>query len=322
MEKRTVIVGNNHQKVVLIGDGAVGSSFAFSMVQQGIAEEFAIIDMSKDRTVGDSLDLEDGTPFTEPKNIYSGDYPDCKDADLVVITAGAPQKPGETRLDLVNKNLQIISSIVKPVVDSGFKGIFLVAANPVDIITYATWKLSGFPKERVIGSGIYLDSARLRVALGKKFKVSPKSVHAYILGEHGDSEFAAYSNATIGTKPLLDIAKEESVSEDELAKIEDSVRNKAYDIISKKGATFYGIGTALMRISKAILRDENAVLPIGAYMEGQYGIKDVYIGTPAVINGQGIARIIETPLSDSESKKMKDSADTLKKILDEGMSKL
>lgn len=312
----------NHQKVVLVGDGAVGSSYAFAMAQQGIAEEFVIVDVVKDRTVGDALDLEDATPFTAPKNIYSGEYSDCKDADLVVITAGAPQKPGETRLDLVNKNLNILSTIVKPVVDSGFDGIFLVAANPVDILTYATWKFSGFPKEKVIGSGISLDTARLRVALGKKFNVSPESVDAYILGEHGDSEFAAYSSATIGTKPLLEIAKEEGVSTDELAEIEDSVRNKAYEIINKKGATFYGVGTALMRISKAILRDENAVLPVGAYMDGEYGLNDIYIGTPAVINGQGLNRVIEAPLSDDEKKKMTDSATTLKKVLTDGLNAL
>lgn len=313
----------NHQKVVLVGDGAVGSSFAFAMAQQGIAEEFVVVDVIKERTQGDALDLEDATPFTSPKKIYSGEYSDCKDADLVVITAGAPQKPGETRLDLVNKNLKILSTIVKPIVDSGFNGIFLVAANPVDILTYATWKFSGFPKEKVIGSGISLDTARLRVALGKKFNVSSASVDAYILGEHGDSEFAGYSAATIGTKPLLEIAKEEGVSTDDLAKIEDEVRNKAYEIINKKGATFYGVATAMTRISKAILRDENAVLPVSAYMDGQYdGLKDIYIGTPAVINGSGLARVIESPLNADEKQKMAASAKTLKKVLNDGLANL
>lgn len=315
-------MSKNHQKVVLVGDGAVGSSYAFAMAQQGIAEEFAIVDIIKERTEGDAMDLEDATAFTAPKNIYSADYDTCKDADLVVITAGAPQKPGETRLQLVDKNLKIIKSVVEPIVKSGFDGIFLVAANPVDILTYAVQKLSGFPKNKVVGSGTSLDSARLRVALGKKLHVDPRDVIANIMGEHGDSEFAAYSSATVGGKPLLDIAKDEGISEDELLKIEDDVRNKAYEIINRKGATFYGVATALMRISKAILRDENSVLPIGAPMNGEYGLNDLYIGTPAVVNASGVAKVIEVPLNNREKKAMADSAKQLEEVAKNGMAKL
>ena len=315
-------MSKNHQKVVLVGDGAVGSSYAFAMAQQGIAEEFAIVDIIKERTEGDAMDLEDATAFTAPKNIYSADYDTCKDADLVVITAGAPQKPGETRLQLVDKNLKIIKSVVEPIVKSGFDGFFLVAANPVDILTYAVQKLSGFPKNKVVGSGTSLDSARLRVALGKKLDVDPRDVIANIMGEHGDSEFAAYSSATVGGKPLLDIAKDEGISEDELLKIEDDVRNKAYEIINRKGATFYGVATALMRISKAILRDENSVLPIGAPMNGEYGLNDLYIGTPAVVNASGVAKVIEVPLNDREKKAMADSAKQLEEVAKNGMAKL
>ena len=315
-------MSKNHQKVVLVGDGAVGSSYAFAMAQQGIAEEFAIVDIIKERTEGDAMDLEDATAFTAPKNIYSADYDTCKDAELVVITAGAPQKPGETRLQLVDKNLKIIKSVVEPIVKSGFDGIFLVAANPVDILTYAVQKLSGFPKNKVVGSGTSLDSARLRVALGKKLHVDPRDVIANIMGEHGDSEFAAYSSATVGGKPLLDIAKDEGISEDELLKIEDNVRNKAYEIINRKGATFYGVATALMRISKAILRDENSVLPIGAPMNGEYGLNDLYIGTPAVVNASGVAKVIEVPLNDREKKAMADSAKQLEEVAKNGMAKL
>lgn len=322
MKGRLFIMSKNHQKVVLVGDGAVGSSYAFAMAQQGIAEEFAIVDIIKERTEGDAMDLEDATAFTAPKNIYSADYDTCKDADLVVITAGAPQKPGETRLQLVDKNLKIIKSVVEPIVKSGFDGIFLVAANPVDILTYAVKKLSGFPKNKVIGSGTSLDSARLRVALGKKLHVDPRDVIANIMGEHGDSEFAAYSSATVGGKPLLDIAKDEGISEDELLKIEDDVRNKAYEIINRKGATFYGVATALMRISKAILRDENSVLPIGAPMNGEYGLNDLYIGTPAVVNASGVAKVIEVPLNDREKKAMADSAKQLEEVAKNGMAKL
>lgn len=322
MKGRLFIMSKNHQKVVLVGDGAVGSSYAYALVQQGLAEELAIVDLVKKRTEGDALDLEDATVFTAPKQIYSADYDTCKDADLVVITAGAPQKPGETRLQLVDKNLKIIKSVVEPIVKSGFDGIFLVAANPVDILTYAVQKLSGFPKNKVVGSGTSLDSARLRVALGKKLDVDPRDVIANIMGEHGDSEFAAYSSATVGGKPLLDIAKDEGISEDELLKIEDDVRNKAYEIINRKGATFYGVATALMRISKAILRDENSVLPIGAPMNGEYGLNDLYIGTPAVVNASGVAKVIEVPLNDREKKAMADSAKQLEEVAKNGMAKL
>lgn len=309
-------------KIILVGDGAVGSTYAFSLVQQGIAQELGIVDIVKERTQGDAIDLADATPWIAPKTIYSAEYSDAKDADLVVISAGAPQKPGETRLQLVDKNLKIIKSVVEPIVKSGFNGIFLVAANPVDILTYAVQKLSGFPRNKVVGSGTSLDSARLRVALAKKFDVSPVDVSANIMAEHGDSEFAAYSSATIGGKPLLDLAKEKGVSDEELLKIEDDVRNKAYEIINKKGATFYGVAAALARISKAILRDEDTVLPVSAYIDGQYGINDVYIGTPAVVCADGIKQVIEVPLNEEEQTKMTESAKTLKEVLNDGLKNL
>ena len=312
----------NHQKVVLVGDGAVGSSYAFAMAQQGLAEEFVIVDVIKERTEGDALDLEDATVFTAPKNIYSGDNSDCADSDLVVITAGAPQKPGETRLQLVGKNLKIIKSIVKPIVDSGFDGIFLVAANPVDVLTYAVWKFSGFDKSRVIGSGTSLDSARLRVALAKKLNVDPRDVNANIMAEHGDSEFAAYSTATAGGVPVLQLAEEAGLSFDDLLQIEDETRHKAYEIINRKGATFYGIATCLMRISKAILRDENAILPVGAALDGEYGLNDIFIGTPAVINGSGLAKVIEVKLDDREKDLMAKSAATLRQVTADGIAAL
>lgn len=310
-----------HQKVILIGDGAVGSSYAFAMVQQGIAQEFGIIDIAKDKTKGDAIDLSDALPFTSPKKIYSADYSDCKDADLVVITSGAPQKPGETRLDLVNKNLGIINAVVNPVVESGFHGIFLVAANPVDILTYATWKISGFPKDKVIGSGTSLDTARLRQAVADVAGVSAQSVHGYILGEHGDTEFAAWSHLTIGGMTIAEYQKKHpELTNEKLQKIYESVRDAAYTIINLKGATFYGVGTALARISKAIFNDENAVLPLSVYMEGQYDINDVFIGSPAVINRNGIKEIIELPLPADEEASMKASAKQLKKIIDDAFS--
>lgn len=303
-------------KVILVGDGAVGSSYAFAMVQQGIAQELGIVDIVKDRTKGDAIDLADATPWTAPKKIYSAEYSDAKDADLVVISAGAPQKPGETRLDLVNKNLKILSSIVEPIVESGFQGIFLVAANPVDILTHATWKMSGFPKERVIGSGTSLDSARLQKVIGEMENVDPSSVNAYMLGEHGDTEFPVWSYNNVGGVKVADWVKNHpEVGEDKLEAIHDEVRDMAYKIINLKGATFYGIGTALARISKAILRDEHAVLPLSVDLDGEYGLHDIHIGTPAVVGRKGLEQIIEMPLSDEEKKLMKASADQLEEVM-------
>lgn len=315
-------MAQHHQKVVLVGDGAVGSSYAFALMQQGIAEELVIVDIMKERTEGDALDLEDAAPWTFNKNVYSGSYDDAKDADLVVITAGAPQKPGETRLDLVDKNLKIIKSIVSPIVESGFNGIFLVAANPVDILTMAVQKFSGFPKNRVFGSGTSLDTARLRMALAKKFNVSPEAVDAYILGEHGDSEFANFDEALIGGRSLKLWAAEAGISDADLDQILYDTAHKAYEIINRKGATFYGIGTSLARITRAIFRDEKMVLPVGAWMEGQYGLNDIYIGTPAVIGANGVEAVIEATLSEEEAAKMAASAKTLKEVAEGGFARL
>lgn len=315
-------MAQHHQKVVLVGDGAVGSSYAFALMQQGIAEELVIVDIMKERTEGDALDLEDAAPWTFNKNVYSGSYDDAKDADLVVITAGAPQKPGETRLDLVDKNLKIIKSIVSPIVESGFNGIFLVAANPVDILTMAVQKFSGFPKNRVFGSGTSLDTARLRMALAKKFNVSPEAVDAYILGEHGDSEFANFDEAMIGGRLLKVWAAEAGISDEDLDQILYETAHKAYEIINRKGATFYGIGTSLARITRAIFRDEKMVLPVGAWMDGQYGLNDIYIGTPAVIGANGVEAVVEATLSEEEAAKMAASAKTLKEVAEGGFARL
>lgn len=313
-----------HKKVILVGDGAVGSSYAFALVNQGIAQELGIIEIPQlfEKAVGDALDLSHALAFTSPKKIYAAKYEDCADADLVVITAGAPQKPGETRLDLVGKNLAINKSIVTQVVESGFKGIFLVAANPVDILTYSTWKFSGFPKERVIGSGTSLDTARFRQALAEKIGVDARSVHAYIMGEHGDSEFAVWSHANVaGVKLEQWLQDNRDVDAEGLVKLFVSVRDAAYSIINKKGATFYGIAVALARITKAILDDENAVLPLSVFQSGQYeGVEDVFIGQPAIVGAHGIVRPVNIPLNDAEPQKMQASAKQLKAIIDEAFS--
>ncbi|EOH84351.1 L-lactate dehydrogenase 1 [Enterococcus asini ATCC 700915] len=313
----------DHQKVILIGDGAVGSSYAFALVTQNIAQEVGIIDINTKKTEGDALDLTDALAWTSPKRIYAANYDDCHDADLVVITAGAPQKPGETRLDLVHKNLKINREVVNSVVASGFDGIFLVAANPVDILTYSTWKFSGFPKERVLGSGTSLDSARFRQKIAEMVGVDARNVHAYILGEHGDSEFPVWSHANVGGLQIYEWVKSNpDVDEEAMVNLFFSVRDAAYTIIDKKGATFYGIAVALARITRAILNDENAIFPVSAYLDDQYGQSDIYIGAPAVVNAKGVKTVIEIPLSDSEQDRMNASAKELKAVLTEAFKKL
>ncbi len=314
----------NSQKIILIGDGAVGSSYAFALVTQNIGRELGIIDMNVAKTEGDAIDLSDALAFTSPKHIYAATYADCKDADLIVLTAGAAQKPGETRLDLISKNLKIFKSIIDQVMATGFDGIFLVATNPVDILTYATWKFSGLPAGRVIGSGTSLDSARFRQEIARKVNVDARNVHAYILGEHGDTEFPVWSHANIGGLQLYEWIKQndETVDEDELLEVFYSVRDAAYRIIEKKGATFYGIAVSLARITKAIFNDENAILPLSVYLDGEYGQHDVFIGVPAVINRDGIRKAIEIPLTDVEKGNLQHSADTLRKVIKDSFAEL
>lgn len=313
----------DNQKIILVGNGAVGSSYAFALVTQNIAQEIGIIDINRSKAEGDAKDLSHALAFTSPKKIYAADYSDAHDADIVVITAGAAQKPGETRLDLLHKNLVINRSIVTQIVASGFNGIFLVAANPVDILTYSTWKFSGFPKERVIGSGTSLDSARFRQALAELVDVDARNVHAYILGEHGDSEFPVWSHANVAGLSIYDwVMEHPEIDEEAMVNLFFNVRDAAYDIIEKKGATFYGIAVSLTRITQAILDNENAVLPLSVYLDGQYGLNDVYIGSPAIINAQGIKQVIEIPLNDSERAKMELSANQLKELLAEAFDKL
>ena len=313
----------DNQKIILVGDGAVGSSYAFALVAQNIAQEIGIIDINRAKAQGDAMDLSHALAFTSPKKIYAADYSDAHDADIVVITAGAAQKPGEPRLDLVHKNLKINRAVVKEIVASGFNGIFLVASNPVDILTYSTWKFSGFPKEKVIGSGTSLDSARFRQALSDLLEVDARNVHAYILGEHGDSEFPVWSHANVAGLPIYDwVMAHPEIDEEAMVNLFFSVRDAAYDIIEKKGATFYGIAVSLARITQAILDNENAVLPLSVYVNGEYGLDDIYIGSPAIINAQGIKQVIEIPLTDGEQDRMTASASQLKEILNAAFTKL
>lgn len=302
-------------KIVLVGSGAVGASYAFSVLNQGICDEFVIIDLNKERAAGDVMDLNHGVLYApSPLKVKVGEYSDCGDADIIVICAGAAQKPGETRLDLVGKNMKIFKSIVDEIMASGFDGIFIVATNPVDILTYATWKFSGLPKNRVIGSGTILDTARFRYLLSEEFDVAPSSVHANIIGEHGDTELAVWSGANIAGISLKQLLEEHPEKKDRMEEIYINVRDAAYEIIKAKGATYYGVAMGLMRITKAILGNQDVVLTVSAHLDGEFGHRDVYIGVPAVINRNGIRQIIESPLAKEEQEKFDYSVKTLKEI--------
>ncbi|EMA6344772.1 L-lactate dehydrogenase [Bacillus cytotoxicus] len=305
-------------RVVLVGTGAVGCSYAYSMINQGVAEEFVLVDVNEAKAEGEAMDLSHAVPFApSPTKVWKGSYEDCKDADIVCITAGLPQKPGETRLDLVEKNAKIFKQIVRSIMDTGFDGIFLIATNPVDILTYVTWKESGLPKERVIGSGTTLDSARFRYMLGDYFDVDPRNVHAYIIGEHGDTELPVWSHATVGVQKIKKIMADnkEKYCQKDLEDIFVNVRDAAYHIIERKGATYYGIGMSLLRVTKAILNNENSVLTVSAYLEGQYGEKDAYVGVPAIINRQGVREIVELELNEEEKAKFAHSVKVLKETM-------
>lgn len=309
---------NDSKKVAIVGVGMVGMSFAYSMLNQDICDELCLIDINKERARGEAADLSHGLPFAPSSmKIYAGEYEDCADMDLVVICAGAPQLEGETRRDLLQKNYKVFKTIVKPVVESGFKGVFLVASNPVDVMTKVVLDLSGFSPEKVLGTGTTLDTARLRYMMSDYFKLNPRNVHAYVIGEHGDSEFVAWSNAQISVLPVSQLENYNENMMGVLMKIAVSVRDSAYEIIKAKKATYYGIGMVLSRLTRAILNDENSVFTVSAYLNGQYDEKNIYIGVPAVINRNGVREILELSLNSEEKRKFKHSSDILKEMLDE-----
>ena len=306
------------RRVVLVGTGFVGMSFAYSMLNQGGLEEFVLIDVNKDKAEGEAMDLSHGLPFAPHKmDIWAGTYEDCRTADIVVITAGAAQQPGETRLDLVEKNARIMRGIVRDIMKSGFNGILVIASNPGDVLTYVAWQESGLPRHRVIGSGTTLDTARLRYEIGKYLNVDPRNVHGYIVGEHGDTEFPLWSHTTVGVMPLLDIINDNPQYKfEDLEQIYVNVRDAAYHIIDRKKATYYGIGMALTRIVKAILSDENSSLSVSVYLNGQYGQNDVFVGVPAIINRNGVREVFELNITGSERDKLAKSVAVLKETLD------
>ena len=294
-----------NNKVVIIGCGNVGMSYAYALInQRTYVNKLILIDINKERVEGEVMDLNHCLPYAPSKiSINIGDYNDCKDARIVVIAAGANQKPGETRTDLINKNASIFKKIVNNVMASGFDGIFLVATNPLDVMTYLTYKYSGLPSSRVIGTGTSLDTARLQLIIGKKLCINPKNIGAYVIGEHGDSEFIPWSNANISLQNI-----KEFFTQEELKQIESDVRNAAYEIINKKGATYYGIGMALVRITNAILGNENTILALSVYDKEN----DVYVGLPAILNKDGVERRVYLKLTEEESQKLKNSIDIIK----------
>lgn len=311
-------------KIVLVGTGFVGMSMAYSMLNRGGIGELVLIDIDKDKTVGEEMDLSHGLPFAPQKMVIkSGDYSDCKDAEIVVITAGVAQKPGQTRLELAEVNTRIIKDITKNIMASGFNGIIIVASNPVDLMAYVVYKVSGLPKNKVIGSGTVLDTARLRYMIADYMDVSSKNVHAYIMGEHGDSSFVPWNHCYIGCKKVVDIIKDTNKPIEDLEKIHEGVVNAAYEIINRKKATYYGIGMALNRLVRAILDNENSILTVSTYLENnEYGQNDVYIGVPAIINQNGVRELLKLELNENEQAKLNNSCKIIKEMRENSIEKI
>ena len=303
------------RKIVLVGTGFVGMSMAYSFLSTGGIDELVLLDVAKEKAVGEAMDLQHGLPYARGKmEIYAGDYADCRDASIVVITAGAAQKPDETRLDLTAKNARIMKSVVESIMASGFDGILIIASNPVDGRTYLAQKVSGLPKQRVIGSGTILDTARLRYMMSEYLDVSSSNMHAYIMGEHGDSSFVPWTHAYVGSKSLLELLDEKGKPLSDLHDIYTNVQQAAYEIINRKKATFYGIGLSLNRLVHAVLDDENVILTVSAYQSKEYGHEGLYIGVPAIVNRQGIREVVRLKLNEVDQAKFDSSCRTLQEI--------
>ena len=310
-------------KVVLVGTGFVGMSMAYSMLNRGGIQELILIDIDKNKTIGEEMDLSHGLPYAPQKMIIkAGDYDECKDAQIVVITAGIAQKPGQTRLELAQINAKIMKDITKSIMASGFNGIIVVASNPVDLMTYVVFKVSGLPKNQVIGSGTVLDTARLRYMVGQYLKISSKNIHAYIMGEHGDPSFVPWEHCYVGCKKIIDVMKDNNHPMEKLNKIHEDVVNVAYEIIEKKRATYYGIGMALNRLVRAILDDENAILTVSTYLDHAYGQDDIYIGVPAIINKTGVRELVNLELSEKDQEKLNNSCKVIKEMREQSIEQI
>lgn len=307
----------NNRKVAIIGCGFVGSASAFALMESGLFSEMVLIDVDADRAEGEALDISHGTAFASPIDIYAGTYDDIADAGIVIITAGVGQKPGETRIDLVKKNVAIFKGILGEIRKREFAGILLVVSNPVDILTYVSVKLSGLPESHVMGSGTVLDTGRLKHIIGERLGVDPRNVHARILGEHGDSELIAWSSAHVAGIPLEDFYNmrvSDGSYEEFRRETSDLVKNSAYEIIKKKHATYYGIAMAIKRICGAVVRDEKSVLSVSNYMQGEYGISDIALSTPCVVGADGIEVRMPPSLNYREQEQLKESAQMLQDV--------
>ncbi|MBP5773447.1 MAG: L-lactate dehydrogenase [Eubacterium sp.] len=311
----------NDRKVAIIGCGFVGSASAFALLESGLFSEIVLIDANKEKAEGEALDISHGAPFARPTKIYAGEYKDIADAAIVVVTAGAGQKPGETRLDLVKKNVGIFKSVIPSITEYNKDGILLIVANPVDILTYAAAKISGFPENRVFGSGTVLDTARFKYLLGEHLQVDSRAVHAFIIGEHGDSEIAAWSSANVSGIPVNDFCEMRGHFEHakSMERIAEEVKNSAYEIIEKKGATYYGIAMSVKRICEAIVRDEKSILPISSIQHNNYGISDVALSMPAIVGREGVECTVPYELSKKEVEALQESAKTLKEVIDDAL---
>lgn len=297
-------------RIAVIGTGAVGSTTAYTLLLHKRMSELVLIDVNKDKARGDALDMNHGLPFVGNVRVWAGDYEDCREADIIVVTAGAAQKPGETRQDLLKRNVKIFESIIENVTKYNTTGILLIATNPVDVLSYFSWKKSGWPANRVIGSGTLLDSARFRYLIAEELNIDPRSVHAHIIGEHGDSELPVWSRANVAGLQV-DIPREK---QEELFR---NTRDAAYEIISAKGATFYAIALALDRICAAILRNEQSVLTVSTLISGHYDLDEVYLGVPCIVDHSGVREILDLELSAEEQELLRKSARTLKSHIDE-----
>ena len=316
----------NPRKAAIMGCGFVGASIAFRFLQQGLITDLVLLDVNQAKAEGEAMDLSDGLPYGAPMNIYAGTYDDAADCALIVVTAGANQKPGETRLDLIGKNAAILRGVMQEITARAFGGILLVVSNPVVVLTYAAWRMSGLPKNRVLGSGTVLDTGRLKQLLGEKLEVDSRNVHAFIIGEHGDSELAVWSGANVSGVDLDQFChlRGDPLDRAEMERLYQGVRDSAYEIIQrkgayeiirKKGATYYGIAMAVGRIAESIVKDQQAVLPVSVVLEGQYGLDGLCLSVPAIVGRDGVEEVLEIPLSDSEKRALRGSAEQMKRAI-------
>ena len=308
------MIQKDKRKISIVGAGFVGATAAYSLMISGVATEMCIYDINMDKALGEVMDLVHGMSFVKPINVYAGGIEETKNTDIIVITAGAEQKEGETRLDLIDKNYKIFKGFVPELVKYSPDAILLVVSNPADILAYITYKLSGVPKERVLGSGTVLDTSRLRYIIGKYFEINNSNVHSYVIGEHGDSSVVTWSGSTVAGQSIDTFAKQIDLEWDDEIKsvIEKDVKNAAYEIINRKKATYFAIGLSVTRIVEAIFRDENTILTVSSLFTGQYGIDGMYLAIPTIINASGGSKVLDIPLSESEILKLKQSADILK----------